>query len=118
MITSKDLQEAIAYYSGKVDPQPNDAVYLAACYILQDHMAPEAKPEVTTYSFASEPPEEITYRDSGADIEVVGEYGDSDFLQAICGKNPADMWLIMDDLMDTLKSTNMRVYDRIMRDIG
>ena len=116
MITPKDLQEAIAYYSGKLDPQPNDAVFLASCYILQDHICPEAKPEVAAYSFAAEPPETQRIY-SGADTESIGDFGDSDFLQTIRGKDPASVWAIMDDLMDTLRVSNKRVYDRIMREI-
>lgn len=116
MITPKDLQEAIAYYSGKVDPKPNDAVMLAACYTLQDHLFPEAKPEPAAYSIAPEPPE-TNYSYSGADMEAVGEYGDSDFLLAVSGKDPAAAWAIMDDLMDTLRVSYKRVYDRVMREI-
>ena len=116
MITPKDLQEAIAYYSGKVDPKPNDALMLAACYTLQDHLLPETKPEAAAYSIASEPPE-INYSYSGANMEAVGEYGDSDFLMAVSSKNPAAVWAIMDDLMDTLRVSYKRVYDRVLREI-
>lgn len=117
MITEKNLQEAIAYYNGKLDPEPNDAVMLAACYMLRDRMFPQEQQQAQAYSLAPEPPE-IQYRYSGVSSEAVGDYGDSDFLQAVRGKNPAEMWPVMDDLMDTLRLAKPRLYDRIMREIG
>ncbi len=47
----------------------------------------------------------------------VGDYGESDFLQAVRGKRPADVWAVMDELMDTLAVVNHRVYDGVMRQI-
>lgn len=50
--------------------------------------------------------------------ETVGEYGDSDFLRAIQGKDPERTWAVMDELMDTLKVTNERVYNSVMRKLA
>lgn len=120
MITPKDLQEAIAYYSGKVDPGPNDAVFLAACQYLEDREIllknAQAKSDVAAYSFAAGPPEPQRIY-SGADTEAIGDYGDSVFLQAVYGKDAAAVWAVMDDLMDTMRVTNKRVYDRVLREI-
>lgn len=44
--------------------------------------------------------------------------GDSEFLQAIDGKDSVAVWGIMDDLMDTLKVASPRVYSSIMRRIS
>ena len=49
---------------------------------------------------------------------MVAQYGDSDFLASIAGKHPADAWGIMDELMDTLRITNPRVYNSVMRKIN
>ena len=49
---------------------------------------------------------------------MVEQYGDTEFLTAIAGKHPADVWGIMDDLMDTLRITNPRVYNGVMRKIN
>ena len=49
---------------------------------------------------------------------MVAQYGDSEFLISIAGKHPADMWGIMDDLMDTLRVANPRVYNGVMRKIN
>ena len=44
-------------------------------------------------------------------------YGDSDFLRAVVNKNPADVWKIIDDLMDTLRVVNRKAYDSVMNKI-
>lgn len=44
-------------------------------------------------------------------------YGDSEFLQAISGKPESEVWGIMDELMETLKVTNQRAYNVVMRKI-
>lgn len=81
---------------------------LANLYIIRDHMNKE-----TEYDEGhSAAPAVLTYPDE------VGLYGDTDFLNAIAGKHPADVWGVMDDLMDTLRITNPRVYNGVMRKIG
>lgn len=120
MITEDAIQEAIAYCNGKVDPNRSDAILLAACYILQDHMSENAEKKFQNantpgYSFA--PPPTDTTDMTPAAPETVGEYGESDFLQAVKGKDPAAMWGIVDELMDTLKMVNERVYNGVMRKI-
>ena len=47
--------------------------------------------------------------------DAVGFYGDSDFLRAVSGKDPEKAWAIMDELLDTLKLVNQKVYDSVMR---
>lgn len=106
MITQQALKEAIAEVQGKRDPNRNDCMMLAAFYTIQDHLYPQ---EESGYSYAPEP---TTKEDE------IGEYGDSDFLQAIKGKDPAAVWAVMDELMDTLSMVNHRVYDGVMRKIG
>lgn len=43
--------------------------------------------------------------------------GDSEFLQAVDGKESTSAWSVMDDLMDTLKTVNPRVYESVLRKI-
>ena len=43
--------------------------------------------------------------------------GDSEFLQAVKGKNSVSVWNVMDDLMDTLKAVNPKAYNGVMRKI-
>lgn len=47
--------------------------------------------------------------------ETLEQYGDSDFLLAVSGKDPAAAWKVMDELMDTLQVVNRRAYDGVMR---
>ena len=118
MIGDKDIQEAIAYCQGKIDPNREDAILLAACYILQDHLS-QREPvgnsdQLPAYSFAPPPAETLQ---TTAAPEAVGEYGSSDFLQAVAGKDPAACWAVMDELMDDLSVINPRVYAGVMRKI-
>lgn len=52
-----------------------------------------------------------------AEPAIVGEYGDSEFLLAVAGKNPAKAWAVVDELMDTLSLVNRKVYDSVLRKI-
>lgn len=114
MITEQALQEAIAECQGERNPNRNTCMMLAALYTIQDHLFPAKETSsVPSYSFAEPPNKMIQY--SGA--ESVGEYGSSDFLQAIKGKDPAEMWKTIDELMDTLKMINERMYNSVMRKI-
>ena len=105
MITEKDLQEAIAECQGVRNPNASTAIKLAAFLTIQREMY--GAQDTPGYSYAAP-----YNNDMG-----VGSYGDSDFLQAIQGKDPAAMWTIMDELMDTLKMLNERVYKGVMRKI-
>lgn len=49
---------------------------------------------------------------------VVDDYGSSEFLQTVRGKDQTEVWAIMDDLMDTLQVANPRVYNGVMRKIS
>lgn len=46
---------------------------------------------------------------------VTEQYGDSEFLQAVSGKDSTAAWAVMDDLMDTLHTVNPRVYESVLR---
>lgn len=54
---------------------------------------------------------------SAAENKPLDVSGDSEFLQAVKGKDAAAVWVILDDLMDTLKVTGPRAYETIMRRI-
>ena len=43
--------------------------------------------------------------------------GDSEFLQAVDGKDSVAVFAIMDDLMDTIRVTAPRAYDSVMRKV-
>lgn len=60
-------------------------------------------------------PQITAYSEAGTPVgETLGEYGDSDFLRAVAGKDPAKAWAVMDELMDTLLTVNSKVYNSVM----
>lgn len=79
---------------------------LANLYTIRNQMQKQ-EPETRSY--------ESAYSSAPADPALVEAYGDSDFIAAISGLNQAEVWEIIDDLMDTLRVTNPRVYNGIMR---
>ena len=77
---------------------------LAAIYTVLDHLYPvERIPQ--------------GYSGDEGKAESIPRYGESEFLGAISGKNPREMWLLMDELMETLAVINPRLYDGVMRKI-
>lgn len=76
---------------------------LADLYTIRDQMDKTESPNWDRgYSEAAKPVEHIPQ-------------GDSDFLMLAAEKDPDGVWEILDDLMDTLRVTNPRVYRGIMR---
>ena len=104
MVDEQELKLWIARLETEESSWPNYQK-LAALYIIQSHNRPEtiSTPEPVAYSFAAAP--------------VVAEYGDSDFLRAVSGKDQSGAWAIMDELMDTLQVVKSRVYNNVMRKI-
>lgn len=108
MITEQDLREAIAECEGQRNPNANTCIKLAAFYTIREHLfgSHEEKP-VIEHSFA--PPTQG---------DVVLYEGESEFAQAIAGRDQDDMWAVMDELMDTLSVVNPRLYAGVMRRIA
>lgn len=84
---------------------------LANLYTIKNQMERSKEPEIRYEQAYSAAPA------SKESEKFIGLYGDSEFLQSIDGKDPADIWSIMDDLMDTLQVANPRVYNGVMRKI-
>lgn len=112
MITEKDLQEAIAECQGQRNPNANTAIKLAAFLTIQKELfgAP-------TYSYAQQPETQIDISGEDQEQDFVGDYGDSEFLQAVSGRESSETWHIMDELMETLKIVMPKLYDGVMRQI-
>ena len=110
MITEHDLEEAIAECRGQRNPTSSTCIKLAAYYILMDHMYPSgADVPIAGYSHASEPERRVatsTNYDSG-----------TEFSEAIQGWDPADLLPIVDELMETVRVLNPRLYSGVMRKI-
>lgn len=108
MITEMDLQEAIAECQGVRNPNAATCIKLAAFYTIREHLFPDAaKPtaQAPVYSFAG-PPE-------NSQPEV--SYGSStEFGQLIQGKNPEEVWPIIDELVEAVQVVNPRLYNSFM----
>lgn len=101
MITEKDLQEAIAECQGQRNPNANTCIKLAAFLTIKKEMFPEEQEE-QHYSFATP-------------IETISYHSDSDFAQAVQGKDQDEVFSVIDELMDAVKVLNPRLYDSVMR---
>lgn len=105
MISEDDLKTAIAECQGARNPTANTCIKLAAFYTIYDHLYPkqaETTKDVPTTIFQT------------VDEEYISDYGDSEFYQAIKGKRAADVWNVMNELMDTIQILNPRLYDGVM----
>ena len=112
MLNLQEIDEAIAELeSGKTTYSA--CAKLADLYAVREHIMQEMNQNDTMpvyargYSSAAMPVARIE--------DSLGEYGDSDFLITIAGKAPASAWKIIDELMDTLKIIQPRIYDTVMR---
>lgn len=54
---------------------------------------------------------------SAAEHTPLNISGDSEFLQAVDGKDSSKVWAVIDELMDTIRATAPRAYDSVMRKI-
>lgn len=82
-----DLEMAPATYQ--------NAEKLATFYTLYDHLYVQKEPMQRI-----EPTKEVT----------INRYGDSEFLQAIAGQKAEEVWLIMEELMQTVQMLQPRLY--------
>ncbi len=84
------------------NPDAKTCKRLAALYVILDHITEE-----------QEPPAPFVYTDSGkVDID-----SDTDFANAVNGRDLADIWPVIDELMTVLQATNPRLYAGVMRQI-
>lgn len=109
MIYEKDLDESIARYQGEVNPSIETCRKLAACLIVKRELFGEPEPVEradNAYSYAAGPVDtvETIHYDSG-----------TDFSQVIDGRDPAEVWPIIDEMMEAVNTLMPRLYDSVMR---
>lgn len=95
MIREKELLDAIAECQGAPDPNAGTCRNLAAYYTILDHIKPQTP---TGYSY--------TY-DSG-----------TEFSNAIGSLSIEEVLTVMDELMETLKLINPRLYASVIRKLS
>ena len=54
---------------------------------------------------------------NSVDEDIIADYGNTDFYRMINGKKAADVWAVMNELMDTLQVINPKLYDGVMRQL-
>ena len=101
MIRENDVREAIAEMQGQKNPNANTCIKLAAYYTILDHLT-DKEPRYSEMS---------SYSAGESAIEYEGE---SDFAKAIRGRNPGDIWPVMDELMTTIQVIHPRLYNGVM----
>lgn len=101
----KEIEWAIQELEGQESSEGRYTL-LAALYTCRNEMMglSSPQPQIAAYSEAA-----------GPTADRLGQYGDSDFLRAVAGKNPAEAWIVIDELMETLQVINQRIYDSTMR---
>lgn len=97
MITQRELDNAIRECENAQTSYQN-CEKLATFYTILDHLYNDNERKVI---------ESVS--------DTVGDYGESTFLQTVNGRNSQEMWLVMDELMQTLQIINPRLHDGVMR---
>lgn len=101
MITEQDLRSAIAECQGQKNPNANTCIKLAAYYTILDHITGE--------------------QSTVKNIPVMGYSNsylyksESEFMKVIEGVDLDTVMQVVDELMDTLKAVQPRLYDAVMR---
>ena len=98
----KEIEWAISQLE---DQESSEGRYtlLASLYTCRDHLL-GPQPPVAAYA-----------QPTAVDSAPVDQYGGSDFLRAVAGKDPAAAWSVMDELMETLRVVNSRAYSSVLR---
>lgn len=100
------MEEAIAECQGQRNPTAGTCLKLAAFYTIRKELFGEEKEaERSMYSYSPEP------------VETIERYGDSEFLDAIEGKPLSEVLPIIDELMESMKVLQPRIYDSVMRKV-
>ena len=67
---------------------------LATFYLLYDHLYGNSRPDLTE-----------------ARVSVIDHYGDTEFLQIVSGSDAQKVFTVMDELMETVKVLQPRLYE-------
>ena len=111
MITKQDLDDAIVECLGKRNPDSSTCMMLAAFYTIKDHLYPEANASERAAPALSKFNEGYSFS-PGRSIEYEGE---SDFADAVRGRDLEEVLPVIDELMGTIKVLNPRLYSGVLR---
>ena len=109
MLTEKRLNSEIEeLMNGKETVQAYEK--LANLFVVKDHVYPEQQS-----GYSADAPTHVNVMQETE--QIVDDYGDSEFLQSIKGRDAREMWLLMDEAMGALFAVNRRLYNSIMNRI-
>lgn len=97
MLNLDTINDEILMLETKRDTTYSVIEKLAPLYIVRDHLTnatPVAQPVPLDVS------------------------GNTDFLQAVSGKDSVQVFAVIDELMTTLQATNLRLYNAVMRKVN
>ena len=109
MIREDDLREAIAEMQGQRNPTAQTCIKLAAYYTILDHI--KEKEAVPTTALTQDYSAMSSYSAGSSAIDYQGE---SDFAKAIYGRDPSEVWPVIDELMTTIQVIHPRLYTGVM----
>lgn len=120
MLDKAEIRKEIARLEYEESSYHNYAM-LADLYVIRKQMQEDEQGSRGTrlHAYSGDPvPAVQAVAPQAEEPKTVGSYGDSDFLHAIEGKDPARIWPVMDELMDTLAIVNAKVYNSVMQKIN
>lgn len=107
MITKNDLEEAIAECQGARSPNANTCIKLASYYVIKDHLEKSELPVVR-----------LPYAEGNSYDAGSRKYrSDTQFGKAIEHADDYDVMQTIDELLETLRVLQPRLYDAFIRKI-
>ena len=107
MLERREVEERIAEIKNKRDQTETECVKLAAFLIIRDDFE---KGAVGSYGDAAPNPMTAPIVET-----IIGNHGDSEFLQMIAGMESAHVWSVMAEAMESLKVMEPRFYAGVLR---
>ena len=103
MITESDLTQAIAECQGQRNPTANTCIKLAAFLTIRRELFGEEKDvEPLAYSYSPAPDDSIRLN------------SDSEFSRLVNGKSQDEVMPLLDEMMDTIKVIQPRLYNLVL----
>lgn len=115
MIEKRDIDAAIAECLGKRNPDANTCIKLAAFYTIRDHLFADARNMGGQFADTGKMDSGYSY-DPAPDQKpgTIVIDSDSEFARVIDGRDQSDIWPLMDELMDTIKTIHPKLYNAVM----
>lgn len=111
MLERRELDERIAEIVNKRNQTVGEIHDLAAFIIARDDL--DKDKAVGSYGAEAPAPTAAPIVET-----IIGDHGDSDFLQLIAGRDAGRVWAVIDGMMETLKVMEPRLYAGVIRRIN